>query len=137
MSMGHRLKETIAHLRNDAVEPAPGVPEPVLPRRELAEVGSRLWDLSVVQLEHDTAGGLAVDGDVELWLVRNVCKKWADLGRSEREGVRRRFCKEKSGSEYGKGFKGRSSLRHVREKERKLVVELEEGSMAPDSTYSL
>lgn len=60
------LKETIAHFGNDAVEPAPGVAETVLPRRELTEVGSRLWDLSVVQLEHDTAGGLVVDGDVEL-----------------------------------------------------------------------
>lgn len=54
------------HLRNDTVEPASGVAEPVLARRELAEVGRRLGDLGVVQLEDDAAGLLSADFDVEL-----------------------------------------------------------------------
>jgi hypothetical protein len=48
------------------VESASGVAEPVLARRQLAEVGRRLGDLGVVQLEDDAAGLLSADFDVEL-----------------------------------------------------------------------
>jgi hypothetical protein len=96
------------HPLDDTVEPASGVAEPLLARREPAEVGRRDGDLGVVQLEDDAAGQLSADFDVELRLVRS------GTSGSEKSGVRRRwvFCEYETGSEYGKGRKGRSSLGH-------------------------
>jgi hypothetical protein len=55
-----------AHLRNNPVEPAPRIPESVLPRGQLAEVGRRPRDVVVEQLEHDAPARLCVDVDVKL-----------------------------------------------------------------------
>jgi hypothetical protein len=49
-----------------AAEPAARIPEPMLPRCQLAEVGRRLRDVIVEQLEHNAGTRLCADVDVEL-----------------------------------------------------------------------
>ena len=67
---------TLEHeIGNHAVETRASVAESVLASRELTEVASGLGNNIVVQLEHDAARGLVVDGDVELKTRRELVGK--------------------------------------------------------------
>ena len=57
--------------RDDTVEARSCITEPVLPSCELTEVLRGLRNNVVKKFEDDTAGGLVVDGDVELQV--DVC----------------------------------------------------------------
>jgi hypothetical protein len=71
------------------VEPAARIPKPMLPRRQLAEVGRRPRDVVVEQLEHDAGAQFAL-----MWMSNWFCmarqrEKHARNGREV--GVRRHW----------------------------------------------
>ena len=75
--LGYNMTNTAhgTHVGNDTVEGRACVAETVLAGRELPEVASGQWDNVVVELEDDTAHGLAISRDFKLQYSHSVSRE--------------------------------------------------------------